>query len=149
MGIKRHLTDVALLAVTIWAAFFAALIVSVLILSRMPDASDDFAGRLYYAILFITAAMAGGLLMTHLRWQHRFLLLAVAPCALTIIAVVARVSRVEVGAAFLERLYFMLEAHLAWFVAAAGILAGAAVARWRFSSAPNSTPRAGRDLPLQ
>jgi hypothetical protein len=135
----RHLKDMALVVVTIWAAFFAAGVVSMLILSQTPDASDDFAGRLYCAILFVTAAVAGGLLMTHLRWSHRFLLLAVAPSVLTIVAVVARASRAASPAAFLERLYFMLEAHFAWFVAAAAILAGAGIARWRGFSAPNKT----------
>jgi hypothetical protein len=135
----RHLKDMALVVVTIWAAFFAAGVVCMLIPLQMPDASDDFAGLLYYAILFVTAAVAGGLLMTHLHWPHRFLLLAVAPCVLTIIAVVARAYRVEVAATFLERLYFMLEAHLAWFVAAAAILAGAVIARWRDFSEPNET----------
>jgi hypothetical protein len=135
----RHLKDTALVVVTIWAAFFAAGVVSMLILSQMPDASDDFAGILYCTILFVTAAVAGGLLMTHLRWSRRFLLLAVAPSVLTIVAVVARASRTEVSAAFLERLHFMLEAHVAWFVAAAAILAGAVVARWRDLSAANKT----------
>ena len=50
----RHLKDIALCIVTVWAALVVARIVAVLILNQRPGMSDDALNVLYLAAVFVT-----------------------------------------------------------------------------------------------
>ena len=73
----NHLRNVALFVVTIWAALIAASAVGILVSAIIPGVSDLTLAISYLGFVLITTACAGGLLMFHLTWSRRFLILAV------------------------------------------------------------------------
>jgi hypothetical protein len=137
----RHLKDIALFLVTVWAAFLIAGVVAMMVIALRPGISEEGAGFLYISVLFVTAAAGGGLLMTHLHWSRRLLVLALLPALLTVVFVVGRAATTSVSGSVIDKLLFMTEAHLPWFVASAAIAFGAVIARWRAATrhSPNNT----------
>ena len=120
------------------AALVVARIVAVLILNQKPGMSDDALNILYLAAVFVPETAAGGLLMRHLHWARRFMVLALVPVVITVMAVVGLAVSSNVAGSVLERLQFMAGFHVEWFVASAAILCGATLVRWTHRGKPET-----------
>jgi len=121
----RHVADVFNFIASIVAVSVAAYMAMVVALMALPFLEEEAIGYVYLGASFVAGALAGAHLMTHLRWRRRLQIIIVVPLLIGVATSVAQVLRLDTSIPLADRLGFVAETQLRWFIMCAGLSLGA------------------------